>query len=158
MRRASLAIALLFVLAGVFMIYGGYALKLKGQYGPGPGFTAFWIGVPLTLLSVAWLVQLCRQWKAGDPASFESERGGLRRIATVLVALVAFAALLVPVGFTLTMLALLLFLFFAFDRDHAIVKIVVALVGSFGVHYGFERFLRVPLPKASLEFLRAWGF
>jgi hypothetical protein len=76
----------------------------------------------------------------------------------VLVALVAFGALLLPLGFDLAMLALLLFLFFAFDRGHAIVKIVIALVGSFGVHYGFERFLRVPLPNASLDFLRALGF
>jgi putative tricarboxylic transport membrane protein len=158
MRRASLVMAVLFVAAGLFMIYGGYALKLKGQYGPGPGFTAFWIGIPLTALSLIWLVQLGRQWRAEDPESFESERGGLRRIAAVLLALVAFGALLVPVGFDLAMLVLLLFLFFAFDRRHAIVKIVIALAGSFGVHYGFERFLRVPLPNASIDFLRALGF
>jgi len=158
MRRASLVMAVLFVAAGVFMTYGGYVLKLKGQYGPGPGFTAFWIGLPLTALSAIWLVQLLRRWKAEDPASFESERGGLRRIATVLLALVAFGALLVPLGFDLAMLSLLLFLFFAFDREHPVVKIVIALAGSFGVHYAFEHFLRVPLPNASIEFLRALGF
>ena len=52
----------------------------------------------------------------------------------------------------------LLVLFFAFDRGHPIFKIVIAFAGSFGVHYGFERFLRVPLPNASIEFLRALGF
>ena len=157
MRRASLVMAMLFVAAGLFMTYGGYALKLTGQYGPGPGFTAFWIGLPLTVLSAIWLVQLLRQWKTEDPATFESERGGLRRIATVLLALVAFGALLVPLGFDLTMLSLLLFLFFAFDRKHPSVKIVIALAGSFGVHYAFEHFLRVPLPNASIGFLRALG-
>jgi hypothetical protein len=157
MRRASLVMALLFVAAGLFMTYGGYALKLKGQYGPGPGFTAFWIGLPLTVLSAIWLVQLCRQWRAENPEPFESERGGLRRIAAVLLALVAFGALLVPLGFDLTMLALLLFLFFAFSREHPIIKIVIAIAGSFGIHYSFEHFLRVPLPSASIDFLQALG-
>ena len=157
MRRVALVMALLFVAAGLFMTYGGYSLKLKGQYGPGPGFTAFWIGLPLTVLSAIWLVQLCLQWRARDPASFESERGGLRRVAAVLLALVAFGALLVPFGFDLAMLALLLFLFFAFTRDHPILKIAIAFAGSFGVHYSFEHFLRVPLPHASIGFLRGLG-
>ena len=42
------------------------------------------------------------------------------------------------------MLGLLLGLFFAYDREHALAKLVVALVGSVGTHYVFERFLRVP--------------
>lgn len=158
MRRASLLLAVLFVAAGLFMTYGGYALKLKGQYGPGPGFTAFWVGLPLTLLSAIWVLQLCLGRRAEDPEPFESERGGLRRIAVVLLALVAFGALLLPLGFDLSMLALLLFLFFAFDREHPLIKIAVALAASFGVHYAFERFLRVPLPYASVDFLRALGF
>ena len=157
MRRASMVMALLFVAAGLFMIYGGYSLRLKGQYGPGPGFTAFWIGLPLTALSAIWLVQLCRQRKSESPETFESERGGLRRIAAVLLALAAFGALLVPIGFNLSMLALLLFLFFAIDREHPLPKIVIAFAGSFGVHYGFEHFLRVPLPYASIDFLKAMG-
>ncbi len=158
MRRASLVMAVLFVAAGLFMTYGGYALKLKGQYGPGPGFTAFWVGLPLTVLSAIWVVQLCLKGRAEDPERFESERGGLRRIAAVLLALVAFGALLVPLGFDLSMLALLLFLFFAFDRGHPLIKLVIALAGSFGVHFVFERFLRVPLPNASIDFLRGLGF
>lgn len=158
MRRASLVLAVLFVAAGLFMIYGGYTLKLKGQYGPGPGFTAFWIGLPLTVLSAIWLVRLCRHYRAENPESFEFARGGLRRIGAVLLALVAFGALLLPLGFNLAMFGLLLFLFFAFDRGHAMVKIVTALAGSFGVHYAFERFLRVPLPYASIDFLRELGF
>ena len=35
---------------------------------------------------------------------------------------------------------------FAYDRQHALAKIVVAVAGSVGTHYVFEHFLRVPLP------------
>lgn len=157
MRRVSLVMSLLLVAAGLFMTVGGYSLKLKGQFGPGPGFTAFWIGLPLTVLSIIWFGQLCLQPRADQHEPFESERGGLRRVAAVILALIAFGALLIPLGFNLTMLGLLLFLFFAFDREHPIVKIVIAFAGSFGVHYAFEHFLRVPLPYSSIDFLQALG-
>ena len=156
MRRVSLVMSLLFVAAGAFMTYGGYTLKLKGLYGPGPGFTAFWIGLPLTALSLAWFVQLCRR-RNPEPGAFESEPGGLRRVATVVLALVAFGILLIPLGFDFTMLALLLFLLFAFNREHPVLKVVIALAGSFGVHYAFEHFLRVPLPYSAIDFLRTLG-
>ena len=157
MRRVSLVMSLLFVAAGVFMTYGGYTLKLRGLYGPGPGFTAFWIGLPLTVLSLAWFVQLCRRGDS-EPEAFESERGGLRRVATVVLALAAFGILLVPLGFDLSMLALLLFLLFVFNREHRVLKVVIALTGSFGVHYVFEHFLRVPLPYSAIDLLSALGF
>jgi putative tricarboxylic transport membrane protein len=156
MRRVSVVMSLLFLAAGLFMVYGGYALKLKGQYGPGPGFTAFWIGVPLAILSGVWFVQLCLRRKK-ERGPFMSEEGGLWRIAAVVLAIAAFGVLLETLGFDLSMLGLLLFLFFVFNREHAAIKIVIACAGSFGVHYTFEHFLRVPLPYSSIEFLRALG-
>jgi hypothetical protein len=79
-------------------------------------------------------------------------------VASILLALIAFAVLLTPLGFKLVMLALLLGLFFAYDRQHALAKILVAVAGSVGTHYVFEHFLRVPLPYASLPALRSLGF
>lgn len=154
MRRVSLVTSLLFMAVGLLLTYGGYALKLKGQYGPGPGFTAFWIGLPLTILCAVWLVELL---KLQPGAAFISERGGLHRVVTVVLALVAFAVLLVPLGFDLAMLALLLFLFFAFNREHSVAKILAAFGGSFGVHYAFEHYLRVPLPYSSMSLLQSLG-
>ncbi len=139
------------------MTYGGYALKLKGQYGPGPGFTAFRIGLPLTVLSAIWLVQLLRQWKAEDAESFESERGGLRRIATVLLALVAFGALLLSASISAPAGAAALS-FFAFDRDHAITKIVIALVGSFGVDYRLRAISARSAAERVVGFSASLGF
>jgi hypothetical protein len=44
-----------------------------------------------------------------------------------------------------------------FGRDHVVLKVAIAVAGSFGVHWVFERLLRVPLPYASLETLRRFG-
>ena len=114
------------------------------------------MGLALAVLGPVWLVQV--SLAPPTPASAPSAPGGPVRVAAILLALVAFAVLLAPLGFTLVMLGLLLGLFFAYDREHPIAKVVVALVGSAGTHYVFERFLRVPLPDATLPALRSLGF
>ena len=155
MTRFRQAAALVVTAIGVFLALAGVRLRLEGQYGPGPGFLAFWVGLALAVLGPVWLVQVSL---APPPAPAPSAPGGPARVAAILAALVAFAVLLAPLGFTLVMLGLLLGLFFAYDREHALAKIVVALVGSVGTHYVFERFLRVPLPDATLPALRSLGF
>ena len=155
MTRVRQAAALIVTAIGVFLALAGVRLRLEGQYGPGPGFLAFWVGLALAVLGPVWLVQVSL---APPPAPRPSAPGGPARVAAILGALAAFAVLLAPLGFTLVMLGLLLGLFFAYDREHALAKIVVALVGSVGTHYVFERFLRVPLPDATLPALRSLGF
>ena len=155
MTRFRQAAALVVTAIGVFLALAGVRLRLEGQYGPGPGFLAFWVGLALAVLGPVWLVQVSL---APPPAPAPSAPGGPVRVAAILAALVAFAVLLAPLGFTLVMLGLLLGLFFAYDREHALAKIVVALVGSVGTHFVFERFLRVPLPDATLPALRSLGF
>jgi hypothetical protein len=155
LTRVRQAAALIVTAIGVFLVLAGVRLRLEGQYGPGPGFLAFWVGLALAVLGPVWLVQVSL---APPPAPRPSAPGGPARVAAILGALAAFAVLLAPLGFTLVMLGLLLGLFFAYDREHALAKIVVALVGSVGTHYVFERFLRVPLPDATLPALRSLGF
>jgi hypothetical protein len=155
LTRFRQAAALIVTAIGVFLALAGVRLRLEGQNGPGPGFLAFWVGLALAVLGPVWLVQVSL---APPPAPASSAPGGPVRVAAILAALVAFAVLLAPLGFTLVMLGLLLGLFFAYDREHALAKIVVALVGSVGTHYVFERFLRVPLPDATLPALRSLGF
>ena len=157
MKRIYQVTSLIFAGIGIFMVLQGIRLKIVGQLGPGPGFFPFWIGVLLTSLSAVWLVQVTLGPAIAVSHGLLPPRRDLLRLAAVVLALIAFMLLLRPLGFNLSMLALLLFLFFAIDRKHAIAKIVVAFLGSFGVHHLFEQGLRVPLPFASIPFLQQLG-
>jgi putative tricarboxylic transport membrane protein len=154
-QRASQFASLLFGAIGLFMIAAGYRLGLTGEFGPGVGFFGFVIGILLMILSAVWFLQLRRETPAREPLVIE--RGGLLRAGSVALSLVVFAIAVEPVGFRLTMLALLLFLLIAFNRSHLNLKIVLAVAGSFGTYYVFVRLLRVPLPSASIDFLRNLG-
>jgi hypothetical protein len=144
---------------GVFLAVQGRALGLGGRFdpGPGPGFFAFWVGVALAVLSAVWLGRVTLGPAEPRPADFVPPRAGMRRVASVVLALALFGALLTPAGFDLTMFGFLLFLFLAFRREHRVLKVVIAVAGSVGVHYVLERLLKVPLPSASLEWLRRLG-
>jgi len=143
---------------GVFLAWHGYRLKIEGLYGPGPGFFPFCIGLGIAVLSLIWLAQATWRPVPAMPADFLPERPQLFGLVVIVAAMAAFGMLLRPLGFNLAMLGLLLFLFFVIDRKHAVAKLAIAFIGSFGVHYVFEELLRVPLPYASLPLLRSLGF
>ncbi len=157
MRRIHQVVSLSFLGLGVFLVLQGRALGLAGQFGPGPGFFAFWVGIGLAGLSLVWLGRATLGPAEAMPPDFVPPRSGLLRVVSVVLALVAFAAVLTPLGFNLAMFGFLVFLLLAFGREYAGLKLVVAVAGSFGIHYVFERLLRVPLPYASVSLLRDLG-
>jgi hypothetical protein len=153
-RITAIGLALL----GALLAWQGVRLRLEGNFGPGPGFFAFWIGIALAAFSLAWAARPGAATAATEDGEPLPDRDGARRVGFVLAALIAFAALLEPVGFDLAMLAFLLALMLGLGRDHLLVKLALAALGSFGLHWLFERVLKVPLPYASLGALRALGF
>ena len=60
MRRARQIASLVFAATGLYMLFGGYGLGLAGEFGPGPGFFAFGIGVLLTVSSAFWFAGASR--------------------------------------------------------------------------------------------------
>lgn len=158
MNAARQATALLTVALGAFLAWQGTRLRIDGDFGPGPGFFPFWIGVALMTLAGLWMAQLVFRPADASGAAFLPSRESRGRLAVVFAALIGFMLLLRPVGFDLAMLSLLLVLFFTVDRRFIVAKIVIAFAASFGVHWLFERLLSVPLPYASLPALQQLGF
>jgi len=152
-RITALGLALL----GAGLAWQGVRLRLEGNFGPGPGFFAFWIGVALAALALAWAARPGAVVAGAEDGDLLPRAARARRVGFVLAALAAFAAGLETVGFDLSMLAFLLALMLGLGRDHWPVKLAIAALGSFGLHGLFERVLRVPLPYASLDALRAQG-
>lgn len=157
MNRIHQGASVLFLALGAWLAWQGTRLGIQGMLGPGKGFFAFWVGLAMTLFAGLWFLRAA----FGPAIAIDPEavppRDGLLRVVGVLAASVAFMLLLRPLGFNLSMLGLLLAVFFIADRSYPLLKIAIAIVASFGIHYVFEQLLRVPLPYSSFEALSRLG-
>jgi putative tricarboxylic transport membrane protein len=157
MRPYQQLAGLLFAGLGVFLMMQGTGLKLEGEFGPGPGFMAFVVGIMLLGTSLLWVLSVSLSPSVPFASDALPDRRGLANVLLTVAALLGLAALLTAVGFRLGIFGFLLVVLFVFGRDHPLLKVAVALVFSFGLYELFERVLRVPLPRASIEALAALG-
>jgi putative tricarboxylic transport membrane protein len=140
--RISWSVLFLF---GVFVIYESLQIKYYGSdFGPGPGFFSFWLGVLVVALSA---IEIGRSFGKRVPlaADFFPTRSGVARIACLLGALVAVVFLLTRLGYSLTMLLFCGFLLRVLGKQPWWLTVVLALAGSFGTAYIFRQ-LQVILP------------
>jgi putative tricarboxylic transport membrane protein len=137
------------LLFGVFVIYESLQIKYYGSdFGPGPGFFSFWLGILVVGLSVIEIGRSFRQ-SVPLPADFFPDRAGVGRIACLLGALMAVVLLLDRLGYSLTMALFCLFLLRTLGKQPWWLTVVLTLVGSFGTAYIF-RLLQVILPGGIL--------
>jgi putative tricarboxylic transport membrane protein len=146
MNRANQVAAVAFLLLAFFIMSEAVRLRYYTSLGPGPGFFPLWLGLCLGVLSLLMLVGTIRR---PQPASEKYLPTGhaYPRMAVVVVSIGASAVLMQPVGFPLTMLGVLLAVLFGLGRDYPIIKLLLAAIGSFGLHHAFVHWLHIPLPR-----------
>ena len=169
------------VAAAVALVAGnGYGLT--APTGVGSGVVPAVAGVLLLLGALAWTVELVVAGRAAadQPAlatvvahqvtdsellddELEEEpdpmpgRRDVGRVVTVLVAIAATAALLPVLGFSVSMVALLLVLLIGVSRRRPVAAVVVAVVATAAARLVFETWLGTALPTSSLPLLSTWG-
>jgi putative tricarboxylic transport membrane protein len=119
--------------------------SLIDALGPGPGFFPFCLSLIGAALSVGILIDTAR---SRDLAGVRilPDRQAVLRAGAVLLALIAVAAMLEPLGFRLTMVAFIPGLLLALGARSPVAIVLTALAGSFGVFHVFFYWLKVPLP------------
>ena len=144
--RISWSALLLF---GVFVVYESLQINYYGSdFGPGPGFFSFWMGILVVGLSVVEIGRTFRH-SVPLPEGFFPDRAGVVRIACLLGALMAVVLLLDRLGYSLTMFLFCLFLLRVLGKQPWWLTVVLTLVGSFGTAYIFRQ-LQVILPGGIL--------
>ena len=125
--------------------------SLSDALGPGPGFFPFWLSVIGAALTIAMLVEIARGRMLVDAAvQILPTPAAALQAGSVLLALIAAAAALEPVGFRLTMLVFIAGLLPILGARSWIAIALCAVGGSFGVFHVFFYWLKVPLPIGAL--------
>jgi putative tricarboxylic transport membrane protein len=141
---------------GFLLVFGGFIIHESldhsyygSDFGPGPGFFSFWLGILLMILSLGQIIATFRRPSKPLPKDFIPGRDGIRRMLSILGALAASLLLMNKLGFSLTMLMFSIFLLRALGRQSWWLTLLLAVVGSFGTSYLFG-LLQVMLPRGFL--------
>jgi hypothetical protein len=142
---ASVALIVLFA----FFAYESLQLSLSDAIGPGAGFFPFWLSVLGSILGAILLVQL-KLGRAELTGELTFERQGTHNVVLMLAGLIVATVLLEALGFSASMLLLIVYLLLALHAKNRLAIAIMALAGSFGVYHFFYDVLQVPLPAGIL--------
>ncbi len=150
MKKKDILSSLFWLAMGFGVCYGGYDLELGTLRDPGSGFMFFWVGVIMVGLSLAVLVKAVRM--KPDQKGVGLLRGEVRwaKILSVLAVLVLYAYVFPHLGFIISTVLLLLFLFKAVEPQKwswAVLGAVISTLTAYGV---FQLWLGTQLPRGFL--------
>ncbi len=156
MRVADTIGALCVALLGATAIALARQLPYEAEYGPGPGFLPFWLGLSLVVLSV-FLLREARAGRTvedtapdneGDAQTrfFQFGPGALTPWLIFFVSMLAVSLFFEQLGFALSIGLFMLVTMRWVARRSWLSTIVFALVTPIVLYLGFVRILMVPLP------------
>jgi putative tricarboxylic transport membrane protein len=149
-KKRDIISSLFWMAMGIGVCYGGYSLDLGTLHDPGSGFMFFWVGIIMIGLSLGIFIRAMKVTAvAGELKALLT---GIRwkKVVSILVALLLYAYIFVPLGFILSTILLLIFLFKAVEPQRwswAILGAIISTLAAYGV---FHLWLRSPLPKGFL--------
>jgi len=146
MTRVNRIVWGILLLFGAFVIHESLDLSYYGtDFGPGPGFFSFWLGVLVIVLSAIQIAGTLRRPAEPLADDFIPDRDGVKRMLYVFGALLASLLLMTRLGFSLTIFGFCIFLMRTLGRQSWWVTLALSFVGSVGMFYLFQQ-LQVMLP------------
>jgi len=137
---------------GIFVIGSGFELGFGEWREPGPGFIVVLSGGMLFFLSALWLVMtLLKKWGMEASRRFFPESDSYKRVLLTLSSLLVFALLLERVGFMISSLVLMIFLFRAIEPQRWRLTILLAVGITVLCVMVFQVWLRVQFPEGPIS-------
>ncbi|HEX2215749.1 MAG TPA: tripartite tricarboxylate transporter TctB family protein [Xanthobacteraceae bacterium] len=137
-----------FLLLGIGVVIGAVHLQLGTPSEPQPGFFPFLGGAALVLLSAILIIRDLRA-RTNEAESW----GQMRAPLLALAGLVAFVALLRPLGYVPATAILTVVLLLVFEVRKVWVFALAVPIVSAGTYLLFDRLLGIPLPPGPVD---AW--
>jgi putative tricarboxylic transport membrane protein len=154
MRKYDLWSSLALFLLGAVICYESLHLGLGTWRIPGPGFLPFWTGIFLVSLSISiFILALIKgEGTSPGPGKFFPRADSCKIVCLVLISLIIYNLIWTTVGFSLSTLLFLGFLFRVVGKRRWRVVISGAVLTSFAAYMLFEVLLKSQLPTGILGF------
>lgn len=134
---------------GLFVMIFSYQLGLGRLHNPGPGLMPFLLGFFLCIISSYLLLMSLHKTKGQGTVKREQSQVHVGKLCMVLTSLFAYALLLEPLGFLMTTLFTLLFLFRTMNNRWSSVLFASFLTAF--LSYVIFTYLGIQFPKGVLK-------
>jgi hypothetical protein len=141
---ANLLSGVFVALLGVCALVSAKPLPYQAEYGPGPGFLPFWIGLGLAACGVMIAAASLRRLGAGSERFFGP---GTRKVAFVFASLVVTFLLTPALGLTAALSLFSGLAAGASGRHHWALCLLLAVATGVTIRLVFGYVLDVPLPR-----------
>lgn len=158
-RTYDLISTMFFMALGLYFVVSGWMLGFGGWHQPGSGFIAVLSGCLLFGLSGLWFVMaLVKRWGIEPTRRFFPESGSLRRVLSLMAALVGFTLILEKAGFVIACFLLMVFLMRAIEPQSWRLTLFFALIVTFVCVLVFQVWLKVEFPEGWINIyaIRKW--
>ena len=139
-----------FLALSVYVCAMSLRLNLGTLHKPGPGFIPFWSGVLLGVLTLIMLIQGMRAHQTSD--SVKREKTHWKPISLTLIALFVTVLIFEYLGFVVSTVLFVGFLFKGVEKKGWFVTLVASLALALASHYIFKVLLQAELPKGIVGF------
>jgi len=143
---ADIVGSLILILVGIVAIVGAIGLHVGTPTEPQPGFFPFLSGAFIFVLSA---IILARGWLGRSDR--EAKFGEVRRPALLVVVLIAFVAILEPLGYLITSLIIVALVLRIMGIKSWGVLLTTSFAMSIGTFVLFDRLLGIALPVGILS-------
>ncbi len=149
MHRADRFIGILFLIFGSYLIFRSREFPYWQDFGPGPGYFPFWLGLIMNALSAFLLVRVFFFTGGIKGKSLGLERGMLYPLAVLLVMFVCFF-LMKYLGFIVPVLLFIWILMEFLERGKRKLHVGITILTGFILYYVFTYWMGIPFPTGIL--------
>jgi len=149
-RRIDQVSGLIWLMVGALVIMESRDLLYKDEFGPGPGFFPFWLGLAVSLLGAGLLVKATLHREGDENISFSGKHAALQMFV-VMASFFVFVFLIEKTGFYLAAGLLFLVLLWAVEGKGWKFSLAVALLAALALWGIFGVALKVDLPSGFIN-------
>ena len=152
MKRRDIISSIFWMALGVGICYGGYNLEVGSLNDPGSGFLFFWVGILMIGLSVGILIRAIKETAVpGELKKVFWTEIRVTKIISVLVALCLYAYVFTFLGFILSTVLLLIFMFKVVEPQTWTKAVLGAVISTLTAYAVFHLWLGSQLPMGLLS-------
>jgi len=145
MHRADRFIGFLFLFFGGYLVFRSREFPYWQDFGPGPGYFPFWLGMIMVSLSAVVLVWVFFFAKEKKEKAVRPQKGMFYPLG-VLLAMFACFFLMRTLGFVIPVLLFILVLMEFLERGKWMLHAGIMILTGFILYYVFAYWMGIPFP------------